>query len=435
MSDMTPPNTRANGAENPASNSASNPGSDGAHPDSFFPPGWADLLAADPTPADARTVDWLEQKRRERWAAVERELAAFDHDQDMHDGETLDYRKLRDVERRQVDWIWPGRIPKGKLVLLDGDPGLGKTQFLVTLLASLTRGLALPGGIQHPPMNVLFSSLEDDPEDTLAPRFDAAGADPDRVAIIDGKNDTPFTFTEHDTFLERTIVQHDARIVAVDPLTAAISADTNSHNDAEMRRMLSPISRLCHRTGATLVGIRHLKKGASTKAIMAGAGALSMGAAARVVLVIGPDPDDPDCRLLAVTKCNIGPPAKTVRFRITSVMGPQGSQPVIVWMGESDVSADDMMEARETAKDPDNRGGDAEAFLRGVLEGNQGMTTKELFRMAAVERINERTLRRAAKKLGVTHERTGSSKSHTSVWRFPDTGGYPGGWDTVTDEA
>jgi putative DNA primase/helicase len=403
--------------------------------DDFYPPGWSESLDLDPTPSDERTVDWLEKKRRDGWAAADRQLADYDHAQDMRDGETLDCRRLRDIERRAVDWIWPGRIPKGKLVLLDGDPGLGKTQFLVTLLSSLTNGISLPGGVQLAPMNVLFASLEDDAEDTLAPRFDAAGADPDRVTIIDGKRDVPFTFTEHDTLLERTIVQHEALVVAVDPLTAAISADTNSHNDAEMRRMLSPISRICHRTGASLIGIRHLKKGASTKAIMAGAGALSAGAAARVVLVIGPDPDDEDCRLLAVTKCNIGPTARALRFRITSVMGPHGSQPVIVWMGESDITADDLMEARETARDVEGRGGDAEAFLRGVLEGTQGLATKELFRMAQSERINERTLRRAAKKLGVTHERTGSLKSHTSVWRFPEKDkGYPGDWDTVTDE-
>lgn len=390
----------------------------------------------DPTPFSERGIDWLEKKQRRAERELERADRELDWAEDMRSGETLDFRRLKDIERRKVDWIWPGRIPKGKLVLLDGDPGLGKTQFLVTLLAALTRGISLPGGIELAPMNVLFASLEDDPEDTLAPRFDAAGADPQRVAIIDGKNDTPFTFTEHDVFLERTIVQHEALVVAVDPLPAAISADTNSHNDAEMRRMLSPVSRLCHRTGASLIGIRHLKKGASTKAIMAGAGALSAGAAARVVLVIGPDPDDADCRLLAVTKCNIGPTAKTVRFRITSIMGPHGSQPVIVWEGESDISADDLMEAREAAREPDGTV-DAEAFLRGALEGMPGMSSKELFGLARNEGLNQRTLQRAAKRLGLVHERTGTGKSHTSVWRFPlaKDKGYPGDWDTVSDEA
>lgn len=269
------------------------------------------------------------------------------------DGETLTLATakvvtLDRVEPEDVMWLWPGRIPLGKLTIIDGDPGLGKSLVSLDVAARLSAGKPMPDGAQPDiigPASVVLLSVEDGLADTIRPRLDLAGAVTRNVAAItsvpDAKgNDRPLVLPDDWHHIEHVVNQHAARLIVLDPLMALLGGTVNSYNDQQVRLALTPGVQLAERTGAALVVIRHLTKADGGKAIYRGGGSIGITGAARSVLLVGKDPQDEteERRIIASVKSNLGARPRSIAYRIAG-----GIHPSVQWLGETDHTADSLV--------------------------------------------------------------------------------------------
>lgn len=223
---------------------------------------------------------------------------------------------LAHVKPERVSWLWPGYLPLGKLVVIDGDPGVGKSVLTLDLTARVTTGSQMPDGSQPVKGAVLILSAEDGLADTIRPRLDAAGADPAQVITItgitavdeDGKDFTrPVSIPADLIDIEKVITEHGVVLVVIDVLMAYLGGDVNSHRDQDVRRALSPVAAMAGRTKCCVVVLRHLNKASGTSAIYRGGGSIGIGGAARAVFIAGIDPEDDSGtrHVLASVKCNL----------------------------------------------------------------------------------------------------------------------------------
>jgi hypothetical protein len=261
--------------------------------------------------------------------------------------------RLSDVAPEALRWLWPGRIPAGKITVLEGDPGLGKSTLLCELAARISRGDPLPGDDTGPgaPRGVLLFSAEDDVFDTIRPRIDAAGGDPHRiaafVAVPDG-TDTgrPFALPRDLPILEAIVRRLDAALVILDPLVAFLCPGAS---DSHVRHALGALKAAAECTGAAIVAVRHLTKSRGANPLYRGAGTIGIIAAARSGLLLAADPDDPDRRILALTKGNLARPAPALAFRLEDVPGATIAR--VVWDGETPWTATELLHAQGEAAD------------------------------------------------------------------------------------
>ena len=230
--------------------------------------------------------------------------------------------RLADVQPERVSWLWPGRIPVGKLVTLDGDPGLGKSTLALDITATITTAGTWPdGSICGYPGAVLLMSAEDGLADTVRPRLDAAGADVTKVHAVDGvpvdADGTLRPPTLADVLaLEEAIHRTGARLLVIDVVMAYLPDGTDSHKDQDIRRVLSRLAALADRTGCTVLLLRHLNKAKGGDPLYRGGGSIGIVGAARAGLLVAPDPDDPERRVLASVKSNLGPAPESLAYRL-----------------------------------------------------------------------------------------------------------------------
>lgn len=324
-------------------------------------------------------------------------------------GETI---CLADVAPESVQWWWYGYLPKGKLVIMDGDPCVGKSTMTLDWVARLTKGEPFPRSADmHPPCNVLFLYQEDGLGDTMRPRLDAAVADVSRVFAM-----KPGHFPQlPDAFewIKETIENLSVSVVVIDPIMALLGGqDTN--NDAKSRNVLTPLMGLAESTGATIVCIRHLTKGTGRKAIHAGGGSIAFTSAARVTLTAARAPDDSGRCVLAVAKCNVAPMQASIFYEITGVDGA----PRIEWGEEAPYTADDLMPQE---RKPTGKGGAKDAameFLTCELSDGAVFAT-EINRRASLAGISVSSLRRAADALRIVKSKSGFDGG-AWVWQLPE---------------
>ncbi len=269
---------------------------------------------------------------------------------------------LTDVEARPVQWLWTGRVPFGKVTIFEGEPEQGKSMVTCDLVARVTRGTVMPDGDPlHGPRNALIVSAEDDYSDTIKPRLMAAGADLARVGSYPLRRDpksgkvAPLTIPGDVNKLQRIIERHKFELVIIDPITAFLAEDVQTHNDASVRRALSPANLMAQETRAAIVLLRHLNKDSSKSAINRGGGSVAFSANSRAVWVFAPHPDDEDLHLMARTKNNLVAKGRTpaLGYRIESRDTSVGEQPIAAWeAGTYDLTADDLLkhDARERAE-------------------------------------------------------------------------------------
>ena len=327
------------------------------------------------------------------------------------------------VEPVKVSWLWPSWLARGKLALVDGDPGLGKSAMTLNLAARVSAGMSFPDGSPCEPAGVVLLSAEDGLADTIRPRLDAAGADTSKILSLatvpdeDG-HERLLSIPEDLPLIERGIRRVGARLVVVDPLMAFLSGNTNSHRDQDMRRALAPLAGLAERTGAAVLVVRHLNKAAANNPLYRGGGSIGIIGAARMAFVVGKDPKDDNRRVLASTKNNLAPTPRSLVFGLTEA--DNGSVEVN-WLGQSEVSAKDILATPQDQEHADARG-EAVEFLNDVLADGP-MPAKEVVEEADDAGIAEKTLRRAKKLLNVMVYRentTGEGRgSGRWMWRLP----------------
>ena len=217
--------------------------------------------------------------------------------------------RVADVQSEPVEWLWAPRIPRGMLTVFDGDPGLGKSTICLELTARVTTGSPMPGSTTRThPANVVLLSAEDVIAQVIRPRLEAAGADCNRVVVFDHVNDGQGPRSPElpaDTvLLERIVDVERAALVIVDPLMAFFGAEVNAHRDQDVRRALHALKALAERTGAAVLVVRHLNKAGGSNPLYRGGGIVG---AARSGLLVAPDPEDGQRRILAASKSNLAP--------------------------------------------------------------------------------------------------------------------------------
>jgi hypothetical protein len=331
--------------------------------------------------------------------------------------------RLADVQPELVSWLWDARVPLGKLTLIDGDPGLGKSTLALEIIARLTTGRALPEGGAISPANVVILTAEDGLADTVRPRLDAAGADVNRVFALtaaradDGEEIWP-TLDKNLAAVADAMKRHEARLVVIDPIMAFLGGEVNSWRDQDVRRVLTPLSKLAEETGAAVVGIRHLTKGGGTNAVYRGGGSIGIAGAARSVLLVAKDPENDARRIIASVKSNLGIPPSSLAYRVESA----GLACRIVFDGTSEMTADGLLTVAAADAEPEGRSArdDAASFLADLLVGG-AVPTPDIQREARKAGHAWRTVRRAKDGLGVVVEKLGLTGGW--IWRLPVEGG------------
>jgi putative DNA primase/helicase len=311
--------------------------------------------------------------------------------------------RLDQVDAEPVQWLSPGRLAAGKITILDGDPGLGKSTLLCEFAARITRGQALPGGEPGAPRDVVILSAEDDLRDTIRPRIDAAGGDSTRVvsllAVPDGSPfGRPFVIPGHVLLLEALVIRTNAALVILDPLVAYLQRGHNANSDQHVRRAFASLKALGERTGAAIVVVRHLNKSFSANPLYRGGGSIGIIGAARCGLLLAQDPEHPQRRILAATKGNLGRPPAALAFHLEPV--PHLGVTRVVWEGETPWTAEALLRATAEGEEERSVLGEARAWLRQVLADGP-RSAKDLVSEARSMGIGVRTYHAARKAEGV----------------------------------
>ena len=301
-----------------------------------------------------------------------------------------------------MEWLWPGRVPQGGLTVLAGEPGLGKSLLSLWLASRLSRGEL--GGT---PAASLFLTAEDSREHTVLPRPVAAGAELEHVVFPPPENDgleRSISLPDDIGYLRQLMVKAAVRLVVFDPLMAYLPAKVNSWHDQSVRGALAPLAALAQEQGAAVLLVAHLNKGQNADPLRRLGGSIGLAAAARSVLLLARDPDDPEgatgaMRVLAQAKSNLGLLEPSLGYRIKPAsLANDVTTAYLEAAGASRFSAAELLALNETEARSKLR--EAEALLRAELE--DGPRPVSELRAAALELgISITTLDRAKKKLGV----------------------------------
>ena len=233
--------------------------------------------------------------------------------------------KMSDVQSQTVDWLWYPFIPYGKLTIIQGDPGDGKTTLVLNIAARLSKGEGLDNDMKvTEPVNIIYQTAEDGLGDTIKPRLLAAGADCSKVLVIDD-SDQPLTMA--DVRLEEAIVQTKAKMVVLDPIQGFLGADVDMHRANEIRPLMKRIAVLSEKYHCAVILIGHMNKNSNGKSSYRGLGSIDFQAAARSVLIVGRVKDEPEVRVVCHTKSSLAPEGTSIAFRLDKNNGFE-------WIGE-----------------------------------------------------------------------------------------------------
>lgn len=339
--------------------------------------------------------------------------------------------RLADVEPERIDWLWPGYLPRRKVVVLDGDPDQGKSAVTVDWAAKISTGSPMPDGTEPVKGAVLILSAEDGLADTIRPRLDAAGGDPAQVITIiampaisgDGngtRHETtrPVVLPDDLDAIEQVITAHGIVLVIIDVLMAYLSGEVNSHRDQDVRRALHPLAAMAERTGCCVLVIRHLNKSGGQHAIYRGGGSIGIVGAARAGFMIGTDPEDARKRVLAAVKCNLAERPPSLAFRL--VADELHGCVQVEWLGTSARRAADLLgEDDDEARDDKTAAEEAAEWVAGFLadQADREAASAEVKKAARAAGIPERTLQRGRVKAKVRISTSGFPPR--SVWTLP----------------
>lgn len=302
--------------------------------------------------------------------------------------ETVKIIRMSDVELTPVEWLWKPYLPFGKLSVLQGNPGEGKTYFAMHLAAACTNGKLLPNMERMEPFNVIYQTAEDGLGDTVKPRLIEAGADLDRVLVID---DSDVQLTLSDERIEKAIIENNARLVIIDPIQAYLSADVDMNRANEVRPIFMRLGQVAQRTGCAILLIGHLNKAAGMQSLQRGLGSIDIAAAVRSVMFIGKLKHDPTMRILTHEKSSLAPPGVSLAFSL----GDEGG---FRWVGEYDITADEMLSGIEPQRETKTQ--QAKDLICTLLAGGKQVLSEDIDKAALERGIPGRTVRDAKRELG-----------------------------------
>ena len=299
---------------------------------------------------------------------------------------------MEEIPIEKVRWLWRPYIPLGKLTLVQGDPGEGKTTFTLALIAALTRGEALPGNTVSEPMNVIYQTAEDGLADTIKPRLVASGADCSRVLVI---NEDEKALSFCDARLEEAVRQTDARLVVLDPIQAYVGEGVDMHRANEVRPLLKRLGDMAQRNRCAVLLVGHVNKQQGTKSTYRNLGTIDFPAAARSVLVVGGTKDEQDLRAVAQDKNSLARKGPSLLFEIQEGGG-------VIWKGTCDLSADEVLNGSAASRSKVEIMADE---LKKLLV--QELPASYVFAYAKNIGIGERTVKEAKERLNVVTRKKG----------------------------
>ncbi len=336
------------------------------------------------------------------------------------------FTRLSDVVEEELAWLWPGRIPLGKLTLLAGDPGLGKSFVTIDMAARVSTGMPWPDcpGVPQTLGTVILFNSEDGIADTVVPRLKQAGGDLSRVIAMEGVQWTDDEGQEHQrgfsldrdlpNLIEVLKSNPDTRLVVIDPISAYCGG-TDSHKNADVRGLLAPLAQMASQYRVAVVMVTHLSKGSGGKAVYRAMGSLAFAAASRAVWHVVKDHEDDQRRLLLLTKMNVCPESTGMAYRLIDGRVCWEETPV-------QMTADEHLETEDS---PRRRNAGSGAALKNAQEwlaetlGNQSMLASQVIDFADDAGISTATLKRAKKGAGVKSERIGFGPESTCWWTIP----------------
>lgn len=302
---------------------------------------------------------------------------------------------MEDVVSKEVEWLWYPYIPYGKITIIEGDPGEGKTTLVLKLAAALSRGLPLPcdDDKEYEPIHIIYQTAEDGIEDTIKPRLVKAGADCSMIRVID-ETDKELSMT--DDRLEQAIIETGARLIILDPIQAYIGATVDMHRANEIRPVLKHLGIIAEKHNCAIILIGHMNKASGSKSTYRGLGSIDIQATARSVLLVVRLRDKPNIRIMAHDKSSLAPAGDAIGFEMTEDNG-------MVCIGPYDITIDELLSGNE------GRGKKkldiAENFIKEYFGTNKVIPSNEIMMEAAKRSIKRNTLLSAKKKLGITSDK------------------------------
>ena len=320
----------------------------------------------------------------------------------MKHNSILQFEYYSSVKQRKIDWLWYPYIPFGKLTILQGDPGEGKSTFILAIAALLTRGKAMPDGYPIDNcQNVIYQTAEDNIADTVKPRLVAARADCSRVAYI---VDEDVTLNFDDPRIEECIMQTNAKLLILDPLQAYLVQDTDMNNAGRMRQQLKKIADLAAKYNCAVVIVCHMNKASSEKNLYRGLGSIDITAIARSVLMISRDKTDSSIRYMFPVKSSLAPEGSSIAFRLDKKYG-------VKWL-DNYTPTNNEQEKYTIDKSKQSL---AERVISEMLE-EYDIRSKDILNKLKVMGISERTANGAKSRLGITSYR----KDGVWYWHLDD---------------
>lgn len=306
--------------------------------------------------------------------------------------------RMSEVQQTEVEWLWYPYIPFGKLTIIQGNPGEGKTFFAMQLAAACTNRKFLPQMEPFEPFNMIFQTAEDGLGDTVKPRLLSAEADLERVLVIDD-GDNPLTLV--DERIENAIRENNARLVIIDPLQAFLGANVDMNRANEVRPIFRRLADVAQATNCAIVMIGHLNKAAGSQSTYRGLGSIDITAVVRSLLFIGKIRTAPTTRVIVHEKSSLAPPGQSLAFSL-------GDEKGFRWIGAYDIGTEDLLAGGEGSK-TELKQEQAVKLIEEFLSEGKKVSIAEINKEAAERGISERTVRLARNSMGdkIASERQG----------------------------
>lgn len=311
----------------------------------------------------------------------------------MEDATELKIICMNDIQRQNIEWLWYPYIPYGKLTIIQGDPGEGKTTFVLNLASRLTKGIGFDGNELKEEVSIIYQTAEDGLADTVKPRLEEANADCTRILVID---DSVKSLSMADTRLEKAIEQTKAKVLILDPIQAYLGDGVDMNRANETRDMTKCLGALADRTGCAVILIGHMNKSGGSKAAYRGIGSIDFFAVARSVLLVARVAEQPNIRVVAQIKNNLAEEGSPVAFEL--------SNGKFIWIGDYEITVDELLGGYIKG----NKQKQAEQLVKSLAEVNDRLPSKEIYEKAEQQGISQRTMKTVKKKLHIKPIKVGS---------------------------